>query len=123
MLGEGDGPGDGVTVTVREGKSDGAGTLVGMLKWWWEELTSIERCAGPSPPVRGLQGENEAFLFHQVDFLCAARPFLVIRNCRSYSGARVWLRVATFGQLRERSVIELASAKPLGWSGLTDEVR
>lgn len=50
-------------------------------------------------------------------------PVLAIRNCRSYSGARVWLRVAIFGQLREEvTVIELASAKPLGWGGLTDEV-
>jgi hypothetical protein len=31
--------------------------------------------------------------------------------------------VAIFGQLREEvTVIELASAKPLGWGGLTDEV-
>lgn len=116
MLGEGDGPGDGVTVTVWEGKSDGAGTLVGMLKWWWEDCPQLGGVQGQARRLEGCEARMKRFFAVGA---CPGDP-----DCRSYSGARVWLRVAIFGQLREEvTVIQLASAKPLEWGGLTGEVR
>lgn len=62
MLGEGDGPGDGVTVTVWEGKSDGAGSLVGMLKWWWEELSSqLGGVQGQAHRLEGCKAKMKRF--------------------------------------------------------------
>lgn len=61
MLGEGDGPGDGVTVTVWEGKSDGAGTLVGMLKWWWEDCPQLGAAQGQARRLEGCEARMKRF--------------------------------------------------------------